>query len=488
LLLVLVGLNHRTAPIHIREKVGCSAHDLPGALTRLAAMPDISEGAILSTCNRSEVYACIDAPHSDAAFSILIRFLSALHDVPEAAFSTHLYRFEDRDAVRHLLRVAAGIDSLVLGEDQILGQVRSAHQAGLAAGTVGPHLNALFQQAIQSGRRVRNETALGRGSFSIGHAAVDLARSIFADLTHASILMLGAGKMSELTARHLQESGAPVVIVANRTYDHAVELAARLGGRAIQYDGFGDALVASDIVIASTSAPHTILDRKKLAPLVRRRRGRPLFLIDIAFPRDIDPDVNALDNVFLYNIDDLKAVVEQETRGREREVSRAENIADEETDEFLRWFRARAAAPVITQIQDRMESARGEEIRVLRAQLPGLTDREWQKIEAATRALARRLARSAILRLKEESGGAAPFEAQYDLLSAARELFALPGSAGGDSGEIEPASPAADNQEIAGEHPPRFGPEPPIGDASDSQSASQEAAARAHDAREEAQA
>jgi glutamyl-tRNA reductase len=437
--LVLVGLNHHSAPIAVRERLNCAEHALPEALAAAVACAGVREAVVLSTCNRMEVYAVVEADGAQTAHDTLCRYLSAYHNVPESAFLSHLFRLAGPEAASHLMRVAAGLDSLVLGEAQILGQVRAAFQAAQEAGTCGPILAALFQQALASGKRVRHETALGRGAFSIGRAAVDLAHSIFSDLSHAGVLILGAGKMSELTAKHLVSNGVRFVVVANRTYEKAVSMAAKLGGQAIQYDSFMEALATADIVISSTAAPHPIIRRETLAPVLRKRRGKPLFLIDIAVPRDVDTDVNGLDNVFLYNIDDLEAVVAEEARGRVQEAEKAGAIASEEAAKFLAWFRTREAAPVITLLQERLARIREEELALLRSQLGSLSEREWKHIEAATRAMMNKVAREPILRLKRETSQAIEETAsiQYDLMTAAREIFGLAQAA-------EPASSAQD--------------------------------------------
>jgi glutamyl-tRNA reductase len=420
--LILVGVSHHQTPIEVRERLSCADHALPDALTALAACSGVREAALLSTCNRMEAYAIVEGEAVGTAYSVVRRHLAEFHQVSETVFAPYLYCKAEGEAVQHLMRVASGLDSLVLGEAQILGQVRTALRAGLEAETVGSGLNALFQQALLTGKRVQSETGLGRGAFSIGHAAVDLARSIFDDLSHASVLMLGAGKMSELTARHLVENGVRFVVVANRTYAKAEEMAARFGGKAIQYDTFPEALVNADIVLSSTAAPHPILRRETLLPVLRRRRGRPLFLIDIAVPRDVAAEVAELDNVFLYNIDDLQAVVAEEARGRAAEAARAEIIASEETGRFLTWYRSREVSPVIAQMRARLEAIRQEDVRLLRKQLGHLSEREWEAVEAATRAMMNKVAREPILRLKRETEEA---ETQYDLASAARALFGL---------------------------------------------------------------
>lgn len=436
--LVLVGLSHHIAPIAVRERVNCSDVQLPAALLAASECAGVREVVILSTCNRMEIYALVDAPHLHAAYGRIIRHLAGHHRVPETELTPYLYTLHEQETVLHLMRVTAGLDSLVLGEAQILGQVKAALRSAQTAGAIGSTLTGLFQQSLSAGRRTQSETGLGKGAFSIGHAAVDLAGKVFGELSHASVLILGAGKMSEVTARHLRTSGVSTVLVANRTYARAEALALKLGGRAIQYDAFPDELRRADIVIASTAAPHPIITRSTLAPVLRKRRGNPLILIDIAVPRDIDTDVLSLDNVFLYNIDDLQAVVAQEAQGRHSEVGRAENIIAEECSKFLNWYRTREAAPVITLLRQKLEQIREEELVLLRSQLPGLTEREWQKVEAGFRSMSTKFTREPILRLKRETAGALPpgdSEAQtYDLLTATKEIFNL--DTGQDSGEV----------------------------------------------------
>jgi glutamyl-tRNA reductase len=419
--LVVVGLNHRTAPIELRERLTFSESRLPEALLFMQARPEFAETAILSTCNRTELYAAVPHPGHETA---LIEFLAEYHKISDFEFVSHLYTHHDAEAARHLFRVASGIDSLVLGEPQVLRQVRDAYSAATEATTVGPLLNGMFRAAIATGRRARTETEISRGGFSVGHAAVDLARSIFGSLEDAKILILGAGKMSELTARHLVARGVKVVLVANRTFEKANTLAARLGGRAIHYDTFPEELANTDIVISSTAAPNHVLHRENLTPVLRKRRGRPLFLIDIAVPRDIDPQVGNLDNVFLYDVDDLEAVVADMAGERASEIGRVELLIAEETGKFSTWWRSLDAAPVVTHLREKHEDIRQSELARLRNQLPDLSDRAWQCIEAATRSMMNRVAKDPIAALKrstvdvEQPGGS-------DLLDAAREIFQL---------------------------------------------------------------
>ncbi len=426
--LVLVGLSHHNASIEVREKLNTADYVLPHALASLSSALDIREAVILSTCNRMEVYCVTDSSDPSYGIKTVVSHLSNFHKIAEDQFSSHLYKKSDEAAVQHLLRVASGLDSLVLGEAQILGQVRSALRAAQSANSAGSILNALFQQAITSGKRVQTETGLGRGSFSIGHAAVDLARSIFSDISHATVLIVGAGKMSELTLRHLQECGVHSVVVANRTHDRALIMAEKFGGRAARFDDFLEELAHADIVITSTSSPHTILDRKMLLPVLKRRRGRSLFIIDIAVPRDVNIDVDRLDNVYLKNIDDLQDVVAGDANERSQEVEISEIIAGEESDKFIRWLRAREAAPLIAEIRSHIENIRQEELSLLRTQLQDINERDWQRIETMARSLTNKIAREPTLSLKHAAERAADGETalqNYSLYSAAREIFGL---------------------------------------------------------------
>jgi len=377
-----------------------------------------------------EVYALVEGADLGASYATVCRHLSSFHNVPELQFDPYIYRKAEHEAVTHLLRVASGLDSLVLGEAQILGQVRTALRSAHASGVVGGTLSHLFQQALNSGKRVQQETGLSRGAFSIGHAAVDLAGRIFS-LPDATVLILGAGKMSTLAAKHLVANGVRFIMVANRTHHKAVSMAKVLGGEAVNYDDFPDMLVKADIVIASTAAPHTIIKREMLHPVLRKRRGRPLFMIDIALPRDIEADVAELDNVFLYNIDHLQEVVADRVRGRASEAQMAEKIVLEETAEFLNWYRAREAAPVIKQLRGRLDDYARRRLEIMRPGLSSLSEKEWSHIELHISSLMDEVAREPILRMKRASkdaaarAGDAAEPVRYDLLTAAREIFGL---------------------------------------------------------------
>lgn len=421
--LIVAGLNHRTAPIELREKLAFTEARLAPALSALAAYPGIREAAILSTCNRTEIYAR-SSGHQDSEETI-IQFLLSHRSARRDEFVPHLYVHRDEEAVRHLFSVASGLDSLVLGEPQILHQVRDAYGQASVAGCSGQFLHALFRQAIFTGRRARTETDVSAGGFSIGHAAVDLSRSIFGNLRGASVLVLGAGKMSELTAKHLVANGVHLVFVANRTHERAQTLASRLGGTAIRYDEFPETIARTDIVISSTAAPTHVVRRDMVQPLLRRRRGRPLFLIDIAVPRDIEPSVAELDNVFLYDIDDLQNVVSDMARERSSEVYRVEALIDEEVEKFEAWWRSLAIAPVVAQIKRKHEAIRQEELTRLRNQMPELPEAAWRNIDAALRSFMNKAHRDAVHKIKHAATSGSN-GANYDLVDAAKELFGLP--------------------------------------------------------------
>ena len=314
--LVVIGLNHKTAPVDIRERLAVPESGLEDALARLKMCGCVSECCLVSTCNRTEMYAVTNSREDDA---VLVGYLSAVTDTPSQEFSAHLYSHAGHKAVSHLFRVAAGLDSMMLGEAQILGQVKTAYCVAGDCDCTGTVLNTLFQQALAVGKRARAETDIARGAFSVGYAAVELATSIFGELIGRSVLIVGAGKMSEITARRIIGNGAASVIVANRTLSKARELASDLGGEAIPFDRVHEAMIGSDIVITSTGSREALFTRDDIARIMRSRRERPIFLIDIAVPRDIEGDAGVLDNVFLYNIDDLEKLVEQSAVERRRQ-------------------------------------------------------------------------------------------------------------------------------------------------------------------------
>ena len=324
---VVIGLSHRTSPVELRERFAFADEKIPGALAALRDSGIASEAAILSTCNRVEIYAATSlAP--DAAFTRLKKFLIA-HHAYEQALGDEIYSLTEPYSLHHLFKVAAGLDSMVIGETEIFGQLKDAYELARAHQHTGARLNKAFQRAFNVAKHIRTATNIQRGSVSVMSAAVELAEKIFSSLAEHEVLVIGAGETSEKTARALQSRGVKKITVTNRSPERATALAAELGGRTVPFENLTDALDKIDIAISSTAAPHHILDRAKLEPLMRRRRNRPLLLIDIAVPRDIDPAVNALDNVYLYNVDDLQGIADDYLNLRKEEIARCEKIIAE---------------------------------------------------------------------------------------------------------------------------------------------------------------
>ncbi len=409
-MLTVVGLSFRSAPVELREKVIIDEAELDSALHELG------HGVILSTCNRTEIYQTSVRARRDLDAA---RFLMRRFAGPEDTLRPHLYHLEDRRAVRHLFAVAAGLDSMVLGEPQILGQVRAALSAAEAAGTSGPVLAHLFRQAVRVGRRARAETFVGRHPVSISSAAVELARRVFGRLDGCRALVVGAGEMGGLTVRTLVDHGVGVVAVANRTLENAHVLAHLYGGEAVGLDSLIPSLAAADIVITSTDAPGYVISQADVGQAVACRDGRPLFIIDIAVPRDVDPDVRALPGVVLYDIDDLKALCDLNREGRQREVASVQRIIDDELERFDGWWRSRRVVPTIVALREQAERARQTELAEAFSHLRHLSEADRATIDALTRAIVQKLLHRPTTRLKEMAGRS------DDSLRVARELFGL---------------------------------------------------------------
>src|SRR5499433_1572941 len=316
--LAIVGVSHKTAPVEVRERLAFNSDVLRSALTALMNRQNVREAIILSTCNRVEVMA--ESPDD----RLIREFLCEFHQIPPDSVSEHIYSFKNADAIRHVFRVAASLDSMMVGEPQILGQVKEAYRIAADAGTVGMHLSALMNRAFAVAKKVRNETGISQSAVSVSFAAVELARKIFGDLSGKTVMIIGASKMGELAAKHLKRAGVSSVLVTNRTFDRAVELAQVFEGAAVPFEHFTDHMDRADIVISSTGAPHFIISRTLAEQVIHRRKNRPIFFIDIAVPRDIDPTVNEIDNAYLYDIDDLQAVIDENLKERMKEASRAE--------------------------------------------------------------------------------------------------------------------------------------------------------------------
>jgi glutamyl-tRNA reductase len=399
---VVVGLNHRTVPLDMLERVTVPARDLPKALADLAGREHLAEVALLSTCNRTEVYADCTKFHPGVAD--VGDFLSEQSGIPVSDLADHLYSYYDEAAVTHLFGVAAGVDSMILGESEILGQVREALKVAEAEGTAQQSLSRVFRHAIEVGKRSRAETGISRGAVSISSAAVALAAEHLGSLTGRRVLVLGAGEMGEGMARSLAGSGVAEVTVAGRGRDRAAELAARVGARALPIDRLPEALVAADVVLTSTGSPGVVISRDDLEAALTRRLGRPLLMIDIAVPRDVDPDGAELPGITLLDMDDLRAFADRTLDRRRREVTRVRRIIASELERFREENTAREVAPVVTALRARGEELRRAELERFRSRLESLDPKTAEAVEALTRGIVAKLLHDPTVRVKESAG------------------------------------------------------------------------------------
>ena len=435
----LLGASHHSAPVDLRERIDFSRRGIPEALAGLAEVSGTLEVAILSTCNRSEIYAlCEDPARSREAFAT---FMSAFHDVPESELAPHLYGRADADASRHLFRVAAGLDSLVVGEPQILGQVKDAYAIASEHGYTGALLNRLFHWSFGVGKRVRSQTGLGEGAVSVSYAAISLARKIFGSLRDRRALLVGAGEMAELTATHLQTQQLLRIGVANRTPAHATTLAAKVNGVAVPWEDITTELSSSDIVVTATGSAAPMVTRAHVETAMRPRRDRPLFIIDIGLPRDVEPSAGEIEQVFLYNIDDLRTIVQENLARRQSQVDRAELMVNEEVERFVDWMRSRAAIPTVVALRQRFEAIRQSELERLQPKLAALPPGARERIDDVTRLLVEKLLSHPTEQLKAATNQET-VAAYADALSA---LFKLREDPGADEAEAdtdgEPATP-----------------------------------------------
>jgi len=379
---LVTGLNHKTAPVELRERLAFAKDSLSDATRELLASPGVHEAMILSTCNRVELLVSHNGTDPN-----LPRFLAEHFALDRTVLEPHLYRYQDEEAIRHMFRVAASLDSMVVGEAQILGQVKQSWSVARELGAIRGPLDKLLQGAFTAAKRVRSETEIGSSSVSIASVAVDLARRIFGSLDGKKILIVGAGKMSELAARHLMEHGADSILVANRTYDRAIRVAEQFLGQAIRFEDLHSRAHEADIIITSTGSSHHIFGMEQAQQILHRRKGRPVFVIDIAVPRDVDPQINRLEGIFLYDIDDLQSVAASNLVDRGREAERAEAIILEETERFRRRIRTLDIAPAIVEVQSTAEELRQAELHRQQRVLQSLTPEQQQAVESLTRGL-----------------------------------------------------------------------------------------------------
>jgi glutamyl-tRNA reductase len=400
--LLLTGVSHKTAPVEIRECLAFPEPMLSGALKRLKSYEGVAEAMILSTCNRVEITVTADDRLDPN--SIVDAFLAETHAISPDRLGPHLYRHEGKAAIHHLFRVASSLDSMVLGEPQILGQLKAAYAAAKGEGVLYGWLEGLVSRSFSVAKRVRSETGIGQMAVSVSYAAVELARKIFGSLSNRTIMIAGAGKMSELAARHLRRSGASHVFVTNRTHERAAEMAKLFQGTPVEYSRFVSMLPEVDILIASSGAPHYILHKDEMHRVIAARRNKPMFLIDIAVPRNIEPSVNDLDNVFLYDIDDLQEVVNANLRERMKEADRAEELVAHEVDRMMARLNVQSVTPTIVSLQEELERIRTGEIERMRHKYGPLTKQQEEAWEALTRAIINKIAHGPISELRNHAG------------------------------------------------------------------------------------
>jgi glutamyl-tRNA reductase len=423
--IVLVGMNHDTAPLEIRERLALCWGDGAKPLSEIMKIPQVAEAMVLSTCNRLEILAHADEPA--AAIEGLKAFLlssgvsSGGPTLTPDQLDPCLYLYLDQEAVRHLFRVASSLDSMVMGEPQILGQVKEAYRRCVQQKTSGVILNRLLHHAFRAAKRVRTETGIANNAVSVSFAAVELAKTIFGDLEGKTVLLIGAGEMSELAARHLLSQGVSRIIIANRTFERAVQLAKDFQGAAISLDRLSEALREADIVISSTGASEYVVRVDMITAALRRRKNRLLFLIDIAVPRDIDPAAGEVDNVYLYNIDDLQGIVDENLKSRRNEAEKAEQIIAEEVLKFAGWLNTLEAVPSIVSLRKKMQEIARGELEKSSSWMKNLSEEERENVEILAASLLNKILHDPITALKEEcwNGAAIPY------IAAVRRLFKL---------------------------------------------------------------
>lgn len=400
--IITVGLNYKTAPVEIRERLSFQEDSLSAAMTELQKQKSVLENVIVSTCNRTEIYAVVDQLHTGRYY--IKEFLSNWFHIPQAEFTPFLFIYEQEAAVEHLFRVSAGLNSMVLGETQILGQVRQSFLQSQEVGACGTVFNHLFKQAITLAKRAHAETDIGANAVSVSYAAVELAKKIFGRLDGRHVLVLGAGKMGELAIKNLQGSGATKVTVMNRTFEKAATLAGRFDGQAKGIDELQCALVEADILISSTGSKEYVISKELMAGVQKLRKGRPLFMVDIAVPRDIAPEIADLDSIFLYDIDDLEGIVQANLAEREKAAQKIGLLIEGEIVAFNEWVNLLGVVPVISALRQKALSIQSETMESLERKLPHLTDRDLKVLSKHTKSIVNQMLKDPILQAKELAG------------------------------------------------------------------------------------
>jgi glutamyl-tRNA reductase len=417
--IVVVGLSHHTAPVETREQLAIAEDQLAEAYKRLLGGPHLEEGVILSTCNRVEVV--VAAQHPDVAASEVVEFLRQSPETDVKGFEEHLYVHRGPEAVRHVFRVASSLDSMVVGEPQILGQLKDSYSRAAGLGATGTVLHRLFHKSFSAAKRVRAETSIASRAVSVSSAAVDLARQIFERLEDKTAMLIGAGQMSELAAKHLLANGVGNLIATNRTFERAVELSREFGGTPVPFDQFQRYLKLADVVIGSTAADDFVITAAMVHEVLRERNQQPMFFIDLSVPRNFDPRINQIDNVYLYDVDDLEGVIEVNLEERAREAEKAERLVEEEVDAFCRWIGSLNAVPTIVALRRRVEAIRRAELDKTLSSLRHLGERERDALEAMTAAIVNKILHAPISKLKRSDDG----EDEAFFIDAVMRLFAL---------------------------------------------------------------
>ena len=417
--LILVGVNHKTTPVEIREKLAFSPVKIEASLSQLVSTPEIIENIILSTCNRVEIYARVE--NTDRGIQLLQNFICDYHGIARGNLDQYFYSYCDNQAVEHLFRVSASLDSMVLGEAQILGQVKDAYSTARSFSSTGMVLNQLFEKAFNVAKKVREETGISERGVSISSAAVELSKKIFEDLENHSVMLVGTGEMAELAAKHLISYGVKTVYVASRTYERAAALAQSLNGCALDFESFKEEIHKADIIITSTAAPTFIINEEMMLTAIQKRKNKPIFLIDIAVPRDISPEVNELENVYLYDIDDLQNVVNANMEERQKEAENAMEIINQEVTKFNNWFSTLDAVPTIIEMRNQAEDMRVSELDKTLKNMEHLSLTDKEAISQLTQSLVNKILHKPTINLKKKTQS----HDGHIYLKAIRDLFHL---------------------------------------------------------------
>ncbi len=433
--LLALGISHKTAPLELRERVALTEGRAAGVLRELVSSPEVYEAVAISTCNRTELY--LVAPDGVAAESLALGALAREAEIRPTELVGHLYSRRGHDGAAHLFSVTAGLDSMIIGEAEVQGQVKRAYELALVEGATGPILNRLFRGALAAGKRARSETGISQKGVSVPSVAVELAQRVLGDLSSRLVVVVGAGETAELTARSLSARGVKPALIANRRYDRAIGLAQRFGGRAVRFEELPAQMEQADIVVSSTASPHHVIELEELAEVMSARGGRPLLLIDLAVPRDIHPDCRRLEGVTLHDMDDLQALVERNASGREAEARRAESLLRAELARFERWLGSQDVAPTVASLRERADEIVQRVLDENESRWESLTAADRERVQAMARAIASRLLHEPTLRLKRSSGE----EEAYVYASVLRELFGLDARTAppeGEDAEVRP--------------------------------------------------